>query len=79
MVEVAQGRPTAQSTIYNKGFSKNAVDGKTGWHYDKDGASETAAQSDPWWSVTLDSVLKVHYVTIVNRGDCCSKFSITFK
>ncbi|XP_077345105.1 fucolectin-like [Lithobates pipiens] len=73
-----RGRAT-QSTIINSvwyGFYSaaiNAIDGNKDPNFYHGSCSHTAWEPSPWWRVDLLKPYKIAYITITNRGDCCSE------
>uniref|UniRef100_A0A803JJA6 Pentraxin n=1 Tax=Xenopus tropicalis TaxID=8364 RepID=A0A803JJA6_XENTR len=58
-----------QSSTAEKGDAKNAVDGKL-WNQDPaKQCAQTTVETDPWWTVDLNSVHKVFSIAVTNRGD----------
>ncbi|XP_055782156.1 uncharacterized protein LOC129857689 isoform X3 [Salvelinus fontinalis] len=69
----ATGGIASQSSQWDKfGDANNAIDLNWTNQYLKGSCSHTKAEVDPWWRVDLSKTHNVTYVTITNRGDCCS-------
>ena len=66
---LAQEKPTRQSSLYADYYASNAVDGRKGKNVSQ--CTHTRTTSDPWWRVDLEQVHPVSEVYILNRGDCC--------
>ncbi|XP_018431282.1 PREDICTED: fucolectin-like [Nanorana parkeri] len=73
-----QGQAT-QSSIYrsqDNGYLTNAINAIDG-NLDSDAfhgsCSHTHNDLSPWWRVDLLRPYKIAYITITNRGDCCSE------
>lgn len=73
--EVAQGRRTYQSSLYDSKFpSKFAVDGRLGT------IQHTKKQYHPYWVVDLGTIYNIERVEIYNEPNCCGKsIIINFK
>ncbi|CAI9616207.1 unnamed protein product [Staurois parvus] len=73
-----QGRAT-QSSILNlvqHGYQSaaiNAVDGNQDPYFYHGSCSHTHNELSPWWRVDLLKPYKIAYISITNRGDCCSE------
>lgn len=89
-VELATGRPSAQSTQLAEGevelmqsgsfgASSKAVDGNSNTDFAADSCTHTATQSNPWWRVDLQQRSVVNAVDVTNRGDCCGSRLSDFK
>ena len=71
---IAQGKPTAQSSTAGMWFSGYAVDGARGTNIFNDKCTHTdrvSGTTNPWWRVDLEELLPVSEVYVLNRGDCC--------
>ncbi|XP_070554907.1 fucolectin-like [Ptychodera flava] len=70
---VAQGRPTAQSSDRSKkdSGSENAVDGDFNTDANSGSCSWTNKEYQPWWTVDLGETYDIYEVVITNRQDCC--------
>ncbi|WP_257448678.1 galactose-binding domain-containing protein [Archangium lipolyticum] len=81
-VNMARGKPTAQSSTDWNGSSSRAVDGNLNGHYFQNSIThtrESPMDSQPWWEVDLQSVQQLGTVLIHNRTDCCSARLSNFK
>ena len=67
---IAQGRPTAQSTTCG-GMSSRAVDGNTNVFYDSQSCTQTEKQDYAWWRVDVGTGYAISKLKITNRADCC--------
>lgn len=66
---LAQEKPTDQSSLYDFQYASIAVNGKKlNIH-----CTHTRASTKPWWKVDLEQVVPVSEVFILNRGDCCGE------
>ena len=67
--DLAQRKPTDQSSLYDFRYSSIAVNGQklNTYRY----CTHTRTSTNPWWKVDLEQVLPVSEVFILNRGDCC--------
>ncbi|XP_070958100.1 uncharacterized protein [Oncorhynchus clarkii lewisi] len=69
----ATGGIASQSSQWDMfGDANNAIDLSWSNRYLEGSCSHTKAEVDPWWRVDLSKTHNVTYVTITNRGDCCS-------
>ena len=75
---IALHQPAYQSSVFNIGYPKNAVDGNPDPVYYGGSCTETDFEPDPWWAVDLGREVQVDHVIIVNRADCCSKSTYPF-
>ncbi|XP_030638987.1 uncharacterized protein LOC115819623 [Chanos chanos] len=66
------GTATQSSQLDHLGNAGNAIDRNRSTVYAEGSCSHTKAEIDPWWRVDLLKVHNVTFVTITNRGDCCS-------
>ncbi|XP_062322161.1 uncharacterized protein LOC134023818 [Osmerus eperlanus] len=68
------GGIAAQSSQWDKdGAASNAIDQDRKNMYTSGSCSHTKAEIDPWWQVDLKKTYNVTFVTVTNRGDCCSE------
>uniref|UniRef100_A0A8C7VAN2 Fucolectin tachylectin-4 pentraxin-1 domain-containing protein n=1 Tax=Oncorhynchus mykiss TaxID=8022 RepID=A0A8C7VAN2_ONCMY len=68
----ATGGIASQSSQWDKfGDANNAIDLNWTNRYLEGSCSHTK-DIDPWWRVDMSKTHNVTYVTITNRGDCCS-------
>ena len=66
---LAQEKPTDQSSLYDFQYASIAVNGKKlNIH-----CTHARASTKPWWKVDLEQVVPVSEVFILNRGDCCGE------
>ncbi|MFK7908596.1 MAG: discoidin domain-containing protein, partial [Chitinophagales bacterium] len=70
---LAQGKPTRQSSTMDIGKSSLAVDGNTNGVWTGRSVSHTNEQNNPWWEVDLGAMYDISKVEIYNRTDCCSE------
>ena len=69
---IAQGKPTRQSSTAFGGFPSRAIDGNKNTNWGGSSCTHTSRQFRPWWRVDLQNIYDVSEVKITNRGDCCS-------
>ena len=53
ILDLAEGKPTHQSSTDHNGFSSRAVDGKLNTAYDLKTCTHTRNEANPWWQVDL--------------------------
>jgi len=75
-LNVALGKETFQSSSWDYGHPKHAVDGNRDATYYHVSCSHTDTgtliqQVPAWWAVDLVNQYRVYRVIITNRGDCC--------
>ena len=70
---IAQFKPTKQSSIFEAGHSNRAVDGNTDGNWWSRSVSHTNETPNPWWEVNLLEVYDISSITIYNRTDCCTE------
>ncbi|CAH1271139.1 Hypp4573 [Branchiostoma lanceolatum] len=68
---IANGRPTFQSSVAHGGSPGRAVDGNRRPIWGSSSCTHTNAENDPWWYVDLGMAVTVDHIAIVNRRDCC--------
>ncbi|XP_018430539.1 PREDICTED: fucolectin-1-like [Nanorana parkeri] len=73
-----QGRATQSSLFISQRFGYqsaaiNAIDGNQDPAFSHGSCSHTHNYPSPWWRVDLLRPYKIEYITITNRGDCCSE------
>ncbi|CAB3978528.1 sushi, von Willebrand factor type A, EGF and pentraxin domain-containing 1-like [Paramuricea clavata] len=76
---LAEQRPTKQSSTAHNGFSSRAVDGKFSTAYSLKSCTHTNDETDPWWQVDLLQEYVITDVTILNRaqyGDRLKNFDV---
>ncbi|KAG8543117.1 hypothetical protein GDO81_025343 [Engystomops pustulosus] len=66
-----RGTASHSSTYDPQSGARNAIDGSLRNTYPS--CSHTHYDQDPWWTVDLQSRMKVFSVAITNRGECCGK------
>jgi hypothetical protein len=74
---LAQGRPTSQSSTYfwaPAAVASLAVDGNPDGNFYAGSVTATNAERDPWWQVDLGASAAVSSIVIWNRTDCCSSW-----
>lgn len=76
---LAQGKPTEQSSDGWGGVSSRAVDGNTNGSYGGGSVTHTNVQAQPWWTVDLGAPHNVGVVELYNRTDCCADRLRNFK
>ena len=69
---LAQGRPTRQSSTAYSGAASRAVDGNTNGVYNQNSITHTNNDTNAWWQVDLGSVRTIETIQLFNRTDCCS-------
>uniref|UniRef100_A0A8B9RRG3 Fucolectin tachylectin-4 pentraxin-1 domain-containing protein n=1 Tax=Accipiter nisus TaxID=211598 RepID=A0A8B9RRG3_9AVES len=71
-LDVARGRPVAQSSTLNTiSLAANAVDGNGDTDWERGSCAHTEMELEPWWRVDLGRRHAIYAVTITNRRDCC--------
>ncbi|XP_071119593.1 fucolectin-like [Haliotis cracherodii] len=65
---IAQGKPTIQSSTYYNAVSSYAVDGVTGGNYHTDRCTKTYG-GNVWWMVDLLHVYNISRITVFKRTD----------
>jgi len=68
-----------QSSTYENSTAHRANDGNPDSNYYHGSCSHTWYETDPWWTVTFKRLVLVNEVILVNRGDCCGKFTDSSK
>ena len=76
---LANNKPTDQSSTVAGGKSNRAVDGKVITSYNGGSCTLTLNENSPWWRVDLGQVEPVSEVYVVNRGDCCGNRLSSFE
>lgn len=76
-VNVAQGKPAAQSSTWVLGdgtplAAGNAVDGSLG------DFADTLEQAQPWWQVDLGTSYPIDQIAVYNRTDCCQDRDVDY-
>ncbi|MCB9220104.1 MAG: discoidin domain-containing protein [Ignavibacteriales bacterium] len=70
---IAQFKPTQQSSVFEAAHSNRAVDGNTDGNWENRSVSHTNGESNPWWQVDLLQSYDISEIIIYNRTDCCSE------
>ncbi|XP_019635213.1 PREDICTED: uncharacterized protein LOC109478195 [Branchiostoma belcheri] len=77
---LALGKPTSQSNVAHNGFASRATDGCRDPNWGSQCCTHTPAEANPWLQVDLGTSVRVQWVVIMNRADCCrerlSPFSV---
>jgi len=73
MINVAMGKPTAQSSSGWSGSSHRAVDGNTDPVYGGSSCTHTQNHPNSWWAVNLQAEFDIVKVILYNREDCCGE------
>ena len=68
------GVATASSTAL-KGYPGNAIDGNIDDNFRHGSCTRTKPEWHPWWKVTFEYEIYFSEIIVVNRGDCCGKWS----
>ncbi|XP_078702937.1 uncharacterized protein LOC144928473 [Branchiostoma floridae x Branchiostoma belcheri] len=68
---LALGKPTSQSNVEHNGFASRATDGCRDPYWGSQCCTHTPAEADPWLQVDLGRSVRVQWVVIMNRADCC--------
>lgn len=68
---IAQFKPTKQSSVFEVAHSNRAVDGNTDGNWGNRSVFHTNGSDQPWWEVNLLDVYDISSITIYNRTDCC--------
>ncbi|HYN83648.1 MAG TPA: discoidin domain-containing protein [Pyrinomonadaceae bacterium] len=72
-VNLARGKPAAQSSTTSGGVASRATDGNTSGGFAQGSVTATLSQAQAWWEVDLLGVRPVGQVKLWNRTDCCSE------
>nr|XP_006824444.1 PREDICTED: uncharacterized protein LOC102810371 [Saccoglossus kowalevskii] len=72
LIDIAQGMPVQQSSVFGRADAKRAVDGNRNSDFAGNSCTRTEKESNPWWFVDLKQSQPVYVVRITNRMDCCS-------
>jgi len=73
-VNVAVGKPAAQSSECCGGNPERAVSGTPNTHWSAGQCTATNTEATPWWSVDLQDTYDISRVVLYNRVDCCRKY-----
>jgi hypothetical protein len=71
-VNLAIGKPTAQSSLYQNNAGLGSSRGVDGFKYDTS-LFATNEEDAPWWEVDLGAVFEIDNVILYNRVDCCQE------
>ena len=74
---LALGKPTRQSSIYNNARPSRAVDGNRNSNFHASSCTHTQNAKGNWWQVDLEAVYEIRDVVITNRGDDAGKLNQT--
>lgn len=69
--DIAQFKPTKQSSVFEVAGSARAVDGNTDGNWGNRSVIHSNGSDQPWWEVNLLDVYDISSITIYNRTDCC--------
>lgn len=72
---IAQFKPTKQSSTFEAGHANRAVDGNTDGDWGKRTVSHTNETPNPWWEVNLLGVYDITAITIYNRNDVTERLN----
>ena len=79
-IDIALGKSTQQSSLFESHTSSKAVDGNTNGALSGGSCSHTKGEMDPWWNVNFGQYYFIRGIEITNRADCChdrlQKFAI---
>ena len=64
---LAVGKPTTMSSLYESGYSSHAVDGTRDGIWEHDTCFHTFDENGAWWQVDLQSVYLIREVVLTNR------------
>ncbi|XP_035689590.1 von Willebrand factor D and EGF domain-containing protein-like [Branchiostoma floridae] len=71
-VNIARGKTTRQSSQWEQGAARRAVDGNTNTYWGSDSCTHTENEDTPIWWVDLGQPYSIDRVVIFNRQDeCC--------
>ncbi|KAI8512312.1 hypothetical protein Bbelb_089510 [Branchiostoma belcheri] len=68
---LALGKPTFQSNVAHNGFATRATDGCRDPNWGSQCCTHTNCETNPWLQVDLGTSVRVQWVVIMNRADCC--------
>jgi hypothetical protein len=71
-VNLAEHRPSTQSSTDFGGDAARAVDGNTDGNFFDNSVTHTSLEAQPWWQVDLGMVTNIGKVILYNRTDCCA-------
>lgn len=66
---IAQFKPTKQSSVHDGGAANRAVDGNTNGNWGAASVTHTQGEENPWWEVNLLAEYDISSITIYNRTD----------
>ncbi|SDI16610.1 Alpha-L-fucosidase [Actinokineospora alba] len=69
---LAQGKPSTQSSTSNSAPASRAVDGNTHGDFFANSVTHTNSEASPWWQVDLGASVPVGKLALWNRTDCCA-------
>ncbi|WP_421796104.1 discoidin domain-containing protein [Haliscomenobacter sp.] len=72
---IAQFKPTKQSSTFEAGHANRAVDGNTDGDWGKRTVSHTNDTPNPWWEVNLLGTYDITSITIHNRNDVTERLN----
>ena len=72
VTNVAQGKPSSQSSTARGGPASNGNDGDSSSLHDGGRCTETLEQSSPWWRVDLLAEYPIDLIRVTTRG-CCGE------
>ena len=64
---LAVGKPTTMSSLYQSGYSSQTVDGTRDGTWKHNSCSHTLEEKGAWWQVDLQSVYLIREVVLTNR------------
>ena len=70
---LAQGKPTVQSSNYSGTSPARAVDGNTSGNWGNNSTTHTNHDRNAWWEVDIQRVSFIRAIETWNRTDCCSE------
>ncbi len=71
--DIAQGKPSEQSSTEFGGTPDRAVDGDTNGDHFADSVTHTSNGPGEWWQVDLGGTFDIREIVIWNRTDCCAE------
>ena len=69
--ELQKSASARQSSTYETGDAKKAIDGNTAQDFSKGSVSHTKEEKNPWFVVDLGGEKEISTIKLFNRGDCC--------
>lgn len=73
LTNLAVGRATSQSSVYNGSPSQLAADGRTDGNYFNGSVMHTSLEAQAWWQIDLGASYSLNQINLWNRSDCCSE------